>query len=478
MKRIIIIAAILGLIGGGLRAQGSLHGNTPAAKDSTPDSVYFTIINADSGFFAFSLNSIRQIFDTIVHPIALGEDDPMVLASFLPTSTFYGNLAPASAAVLTHLYIDSVEIPINQPMYFGNGRNFLNVTYFEGSFIRYQLYMLADTAHTIVARFGSWDDICLSPITLKATNITNHGANLTWYGNSSTYRVEVTPIDTLGNPTGATVNHTVNDSIEDSLMVHRAALTISGLEPMSRYKVEVYSMCDTTATPGTCTFNTYGAPVAITLQNPDSGFFQYSVEGDTREIVGDSTTIDVYAGSNHSFYLMSVHPSSPLFGHEFDPTVSHLASLAIDDIEIPIDSIDRLAIDSMSTLGRFELTASSYRIVIRAYSGLIQYNIQLSLDTAHTILAHFDQWEGYNSDTTESIANMAVEQLVNVTTDRGSIIAQGALPDEQVTLYTVDGRMLASRRANSSSLRFEAPATGLYIIAFSNRAVRRVIVFK
>lgn len=572
-------------MGFGLQAQNIESNFSTKDSTSTPDSVQLTFINPDNGFFAFSLGDVTQINDTVSHTVAQGEMVSLVIASFLPTSSLYDSLSPASAAALTHLYIDGIEIPINQNYQSSNVH--FDVT-FTGTFIRYRLHLLADTAHTIAVRFDSWDNTCLLPFASSVSHFTDHSARINWYGNSEGYSLILTGIDNQGNPCDPSMLHIVNDSVNYDGSIHMMSHTFDGLSPLSDYCVKIFAPCDTVAT--IVTFTTFGEPVYYTLQNPDGGYFHYTISYEESVNVSDTLIQPVYAGSRPNLEFRSTSPSSPFFGDENNPSASHLFYLSLDSIQLPIDSLEAIFLDNGNT---YTNTYTPIRIATPAYTligypadGLIQYRLTPSPDAPHTVLARFDNWEGYcftptdltidslsatnavvcwssttspclltltstdslgnttllfsdtvlsnndatilrlgsdstyhpvvvsahpltnltplthyqvtltllcdnsvvlladfttlpaTSDTTQGIANVSMNQEVNVLSNHLTIIAKGALPDEQVCLYSLDGRLLDSRRVSGSDVSFKVPASGVYLVTFSNHAVRRVLIIK
>ena len=61
--------------------------------------------------------------------------------------------------------------------------------------------------------------------------------------------------------------------------------------------------------------------------------------------------------------------------------------------------------------------------------------------------------------------------------NRGQIVVEGA-EGHPVTLYDVTGRLLATKQDNFTPLRFDAPASGTYLIKIGNHPARRVVVVR
>ena len=60
---------------------------------------------------------------------------------------------------------------------------------------------------------------------------------------------------------------------------------------------------------------------------------------------------------------------------------------------------------------------------------------------------------------------------------QGQVVVEGA-NGNQVTLYEINGQILATRQDNYNPLRFDAPATGTYLIKIGNYPARKVVVVR
>lgn len=78
--------------------------------------------------------------------------------------------------------------------------------------------------------------------------------------------------------------------------------------------------------------------------------------------------------------------------------------------------------------------------------------------------------------TEEGIADVAALNA-KVYSSQGQIVVEGA-EGNSVTLYDVNGRMLATKRDDYSPLRFDAPASGTYMIKIGNYPARKVAVVR
>ena len=57
------------------------------------------------------------------------------------------------------------------------------------------------------------------------------------------------------------------------------------------------------------------------------------------------------------------------------------------------------------------------------------------------------------------------------------IVVEGA-EQQRVTLYDVTGRMLATKQSDYSTLHFDAPASGAYLIKVGNYPARKIVVVR
>ena len=78
--------------------------------------------------------------------------------------------------------------------------------------------------------------------------------------------------------------------------------------------------------------------------------------------------------------------------------------------------------------------------------------------------------------TQEGVGN--VDALnVKVYSNRGQIVVEGA-DGNMVTLFDINGRVLATMLDEYAPLRFDAPASGTYIIKIGSHPARKVVVIQ
>ena len=78
--------------------------------------------------------------------------------------------------------------------------------------------------------------------------------------------------------------------------------------------------------------------------------------------------------------------------------------------------------------------------------------------------------------TTEGVNNVDVLNA-KVYTNRSQIFVEGA-DGNTVTLFDINGRVLATKQDYYSQLVFDAPATGTYLIKIGNHPARKVVVIR
>ena len=64
-----------------------------------------------------------------------------------------------------------------------------------------------------------------------------------------------------------------------------------------------------------------------------------------------------------------------------------------------------------------------------------------------------------------------------VFSSQGQIVVDGA-KGNMVTLFDINGRMLASKQDYGAAIRFDVPTNGTYMIKIGNHAARKVVVIR
>ena len=81
-----------------------------------------------------------------------------------------------------------------------------------------------------------------------------------------------------------------------------------------------------------------------------------------------------------------------------------------------------------------------------------------------------------------TVADMLISADVTLTRDDVKLSADNHVVEgangNMVTFYDVHGRVLATKRDEYAPLRFDAPASGTYLIKIGNYPARRVVVIR
>ena len=92
-------------------------------------------------------------------------------------------------------------------------------------------------------------------------------------------------------------------------------------------------------------------------------------------------------------------------------------------------------------------------------------------------LADYWKYFPYITEDCDGIDDADLERSLRIYPDDGCIVVQGT-EGETVRVYDVTGRMLATKQDDYSPLRFDAPASGTYLIKIGNYPARRVVVIR
>ena len=379
---------------------------------TTTTLVPVTLMNPDGGYMVYDGYIVGD--STAVSYYVTGEDWASIeLASFLPTSPYYtdyfNQYIDATALCLTHLYIDGNELPLT----YHDGNDYhLEVydylDYADEGYLFYRLNFPLDAPHTIIARFGSWDDVCLSPTSLNS-EVLGDSVEMHWNGSASAYSLTLTQYDSNYNAV-ATTAYTVygNDTV------------FTGLEYFTDYGVALVTICDSSVSDTIYrTFRTGGPAITVTLLNPDGGYMVY---GDYY-IVGDTTTLSGNASDEDWFALglASFLPTSPFytesFSTMFDTTALRLTHLYLDGNDLPL--VNHNGSDYYLEV---------YDYLEEADNGYIYYEFYFPLTSSHTVKAYFSSW----SDSTEVIVDTFTVTLNVNNAAMGSVTGAGQYADGSV----------------------------------------------
>ena len=120
-------------------------------------------------------------------------------------------------------------------------------------------------------------------------------------------------------------------------------------------------------------------------------------------------------------------------------------------------------------------TVEDVNVFDEVYRGILLYVPAASIST-YQIAYGWREFTNYQPASIEGIANID-NSGVDVYGVDGHIVVEGA-EGNSVTLYDVTGRALATKRDDSSLLRFDVPASGIYMIKIGDYPPRKVVVVR
>ena len=329
-----------------------------------PQTYTATFINEGGGYLSANLgsSSSMQVQDSLQINGFAWASGGIGMASFLPTSEYYGVFCDSTNSTLLHFYVDGVEIPLSS----------LNVYDYteEDGFIGYSYFYQLDTSHTFRAVFGpAFDTLCLAPTSVFVSDITDSTARISWSGYADNYHLVLQQLDAGNNVIASSAS-----------TIASRATTLTSLLPGTNYRVLVASICGSDTTDFASTSFTTTTTVTITLQNPDDGQMYYKVNNNDLFRVTGSDALTYNTGSASSFQIIcfSDLPGSPFYGTtDSDTSVARLTHLFVDGISIPVYA------DTTIAAGSFTVTMGS-----DYYTHVFTPN----LNSSHTILARFGSW--------------------------------------------------------------------------------------
>ncbi len=360
----------------------------------TPPTHTITFINEGGGHFDFDRpgDSHYEIYDSMQLTVAGGSGGYIGLASFEPTSPYFGLYCDSTNARLLHFYVDGVEIPLDSLSYSYDT---------EGLYYYYQYFLSNINAdHTIRAVFGPWDSVPTPPTPQTYTlTLINEGGGSFSIGDDYNYWADI--IDTLQitvqaddyyhldmfsffptNPyygsycdsTNAQLTHFYVDGVEiplDSIFEYYDTEDLYYWYVYNLYNITadhtiraVFGPWDSVPTPQTHT---------LTLINEGGGAYNVWNGNGYYQNITDTVQITVAEGSYYYVGMASIEPTSPLFGQICDATNAQLLHFYVDGVEVPLDSI----LDSYDSEGLY-----------------YWYEYILSdINADHTIRAVFGPWD-------------------------------------------------------------------------------------
>lgn len=174
-------------------------------------------------------------------------------------------------------------------------------------------------------------------------------------------------------------------------------------------------------------------------------------------LVHDTVTLTEYVTVHDTTYI-DVHDTTyinvPYPVHDTTIVVDTLTVTQYDTITNTVyDTIDNYVYDTLTVTDTLWLTQ---------YDTLWLHDTIIIHDTVYITEEGIDGVETLNAKVYSSEGRIVVEE------------ADG----NQVTLYDVTGRVLATKQDDYSPLRFDAPASGTYLIKIGNHPARRVVVIR
>ncbi len=183
----------------------------------------------------------------------------------------------------------------------------------------------------------------------------------------------------------------------------------------------------------------------INVDVHDTTYIPYAVHDTTYIDVHDTTYIDVH----DTTYIDVPYPVH-------DTTIVHDTTF----VDIPYPVHDTTYIDVPYPV--HDTTVVTDTIWLTLYDTVWLHDTIVVHDTIYITQEGVDGAEAVNA---------------KVYASQGQIVVEGA-ESNTVTLYDVRGRILATKRDDSTSLRFDAPASGTYMIKIGSHAARKVVVIR
>lgn len=191
----------------------------------------------------------------------------------------------------------------------------------------------------------------------------------------------------------------------------------------------------------------------------------------------DTVTIEATATEHHHFLQWNDGISENPRRYIITEDALLTATFAIDTHHVSVESCN-IAYGNVSGGGDFEygtpatLTAtaySGYRFVCWSNGDTHNpYTFAVLQDTSLTALFENESQEGIGD----------VEAVnAKVYSHSGQIVVEGA-EGHAVTLYDINGRLLATRQEEFAPLHFDVPASGTYMLRIGNLPARKVVVIR
>ena len=227
-----------------------------------------------------------------------------------------------------------------------------------------------------------------------------------------------------------------------------------------------YAVHDTTVVTDTVTLTEY-VPVHDTtyIDVHDTTYIDVPVHDTT--IVTDTVTMTEYVPVHDTTYI-DVHDTTYIDV----PYVVHDTTIVTDTVTmteyVPVH--DTTVVTDTVTLTQYDTITNTVYDTIDNFV----YDTLTVTDTFwlhDTIIIHDTVY------ITEEGVDGVDALNAKVYSSQGQIIVEGA-EDNRVTLYDINGRALATKQDYATAIRFDAPASGTYMIKIGNHAARKVVVIR
>lgn len=214
-------------------------------------------------------------------------------------------------------------------------------------------------------------------------------------------------------------------------------------------------------THGTCTgFGNYAFGTAASVVAVPYSGYQFSHWSD---------------GSTHNPYTFAVVGDVQLTAFFYENGTPYQDTLILHDtlyVDVPVHDTTFITITDTLTLIQYDTIAVTDTLLIFESDTLwLHDTIYLPQYIHDTIVIHDTVYITQEGIDVVDVLN------AKIYASQGQIVLEGA-EGNLVTLYDVNGRMLATKRDRYCTLRFDAPASGTYMIKIGNHPARKVVLIR
>ena len=445
--------------GSGAAYRAAWEWAVPSIQDSCESPILLTLVNSGNGNFGYvNQGYLYMVEDSVVLPSYVGQEYTLKVVYSIGNSNYEETNPP-----LSHIYVDGVELDTDS----------LPTGHLEYGGIFHQFNITMDSSHTIVAMFER-------PPTAQITIINNGGGYMGYteigldtivedvaIGNEYTvYMYSFNPelADwALGNYidswNSAMLKHIYVDGIEipmdslvseseDGIILHYYSFTVDTSHTIevvfgpwsSGFNVTALSSDSTLGTvTGSGSYNEFGHAVLSALThvgNTFNGWSNGSMENPlTLTVTSDTTLIALFSSA-------SAAVTDTLWLTQYD-TITNTV----------FDTVDNYIYDTTIVTDTLWLTQ---------YDTIWLYDTVVVHDTIYITQEGIEGAETANAKIYQRDGHVVVEG-VELTT---------------VALYDAVGRVMAVKRNEGDTIRFNVPASGTYLVKVGDAPARRIVVVK